>query len=314
LTTHEALAVPVPAALVARTSEAAALFAAQHILPAGLISGRVMALAEASIRTMAAVKLKVVSIIGLVVVCGALVFGTVYEQVADAPFLACGCPDKIGSTKDGVTRDNETAQKPQSLSLSVDLPNMRPTVAEFNEGQFKVVVTITDCGRDNVVVWPYFSIKILDAKGEPVPPSRQSSRYMRSNERSVLEEMDFVNLRPGQAYGVEVNFRVGMNDPQVITSYQLPGKGEYTLQFNYHFDREAIKQQFGVGCKNLDDPDRPWNRAVDFAKKVEVKIDVAADEIVETPQARNPCPPMRPAVDCPCCEIISELPPSRGTV
>jgi RNA polymerase sigma factor (sigma-70 family) len=299
----EALAIPVPLALRANTAQAALLFAARQVPPAGLTSGRVVALAEAALKSLLGSKIRV--FVGLVLLAGLLSGAT-----------TLWLPREVASSGSAAVQPEtgrlvEAPQQTTPVTLAVEVPKNRPTVGEFNDGQYQVTVQLKNVSDKEAVVWAYFTVKLLDAGGKAVNPVLRQGKYgSRSAERSILEEMDFVTLKAGQTHHVQVQFQqMGASDPESITSYQLPGQGEYIVEVNYQYGRAAAKKRFGEGAKDIDGSDRPWNRAVEFEKKVEVRIEVVADENEKTPQVRNRCPPERQPSAPPVCEIAETMRP-----
>jgi RNA polymerase sigma factor (sigma-70 family) len=321
LAAGEGLAMTVPAALGASTWKAAALFAGRQILPARLISARVIALAETALKSIAKAPLKILVVLALTV--GLVGGATVFWTQSGTPGTSAGgvqpsqalCGSESVCPAGNLAQANSSIKQAERITLVVDLPQGQPTVSQVNDGQYKVTVQMKNTGGQDAVVWPYFSVEVLDAKGEAVPPARVVAKYSpRLREKAILEEMDFITLKPGQAHGVEVNFNLSAHDPETLTGYQLPGKGEYTLHVHYLFDQAEIKKRFGDGCKDLDNPSRPWNRAVQLEKQVEVRIQVAADDNEDPPQARNPCPPPRRPAGNPLFDIFAELQSEPGFV
>jgi RNA polymerase sigma factor (sigma-70 family) len=292
----EALALPVPATLGANTSHAATLFAARQVLPAGLITGRVLALAEATLKTLLSAKCKLLVLALIVAVGGAAALlwahsgGSTSDPSTQAP--AQHEPAQVS----GVPKAKLASCQSEPLQLSVQVPKDQPTLSQFNGGQYQVTVHLKNMTDKDAVVWPYLMVKVRDGEGNTIPPSQRQGKYgARSGERSILEEMDFVTVKPGKAHVVQVQFgNSATHDPEAIVGYQLPGEGEYILEVNYQFNRAGIKKRFGAGARDVDHADKAWNRAVEFEKKVEVLIRVMADND-ETP-ALNRCPPSRQAI------------------
>jgi RNA polymerase sigma factor (sigma-70 family) len=274
----EALALPVPVALSANTSHAAALFAARQMLPAGLTTGRVVALAEAALKTLHASRLKI--LVGTALLVGAVSAATLIGARRSES------PEAVVAQTGGQAQLQTVRQRSlPTMSLSVEVPPEKPTLSEFNSGQYKVTVHLHNISDHDAVVWPYLTVKVLDAEGNAIPPAEHLA-----HNGLHLEQMDFVTLKPGKVHKVEVQFgRLAKHDPEGISAYELSERGEYILEVNYQFDREAVKKRFGEGSPGLDHPDQPWNRAVQFQKRAEVHIQLLPDESDET--ARNRCPP-----------------------
>jgi hypothetical protein len=50
--------------------------------------------------------------------------------------------------------------------------------------------------------------------------------------------------------------------------------GKYQLVFTYELDRKAYKALCNSGCKHHDDPDRPWNKAVEMKRTIKAVLKV----------------------------------------
>jgi len=286
----EALALPVPSVLRSTTLRAATLYGLNQTQAAGVASTRGVGLAENLMRTMFRAKLKLAVfgvLLGAVLALGSLV---VVQQVTI----------ERTSVEDSMVVDsvqNFTApvpvMAPEPLKLAIELPPGQTTVRDVNDGNYNIVVKLENASSSTATVWPYLSIELLDAEGNNVAPSKAIGRHgLRSGDKSILEGMEFAKLKPGEAYRFDVNLADYQRDPEMLYGWQLLGQGEYTLQVHYKFDRASVKERFGEGSKVLAQADQPWNRAVAFDKKAEIKIPVAANAN-ELPQARNRDYPIR---------------------
>ena len=62
------------------------------------------------------------------------------------------------------------------LKLTVTPVKDPPTLEQVNRGTFKVELVIENVGKETVVVWPYISAELLDAKGQAVETSMSIGR------------------------------------------------------------------------------------------------------------------------------------------
>jgi hypothetical protein len=163
------------------------------------------------------------------------------------------------------------------LTITVVVPKKPPTLGEVNDGTFKAHVKLENTSKESLVLWPFLSAKLLDSRGKPVRPSLYLGRWGLRQSDSVLEDIPFITLKPGQTHNLEVGIASYILDPMAITGWQLPSKGEYKLELRYEYDRAKAKKAFGDGCRDIDNPKRPWNHALPISRKIEIKLQVAED-------------------------------------
>jgi hypothetical protein len=176
--------------------------------------------------------------------------------------------------RDGKSGD---AKKPADpVKITVELPKDAPTLDQVNQGKYKVAVQLKNTGKKDLVLYPYLGVEVQDAKGKAVPRSRFIGRWGLLTTNSIVEGIPFVFLKPGKTHKIEIGLPFYLYDENAITGWKLPAKGQYKLVLRYRFDRADIKQKFGRGCKDLDNKTKPWNRALEINKKVEVKLKVGA--------------------------------------
>jgi hypothetical protein len=55
-----------------------------------------------------------------------------------------------------------------------------------------------------------------------------------------------------------------MHDEKCIEGWEVPEPGTYTIEFTYRFDRAAAKKGCDPAWQAIDDPQQPWNRALEM--------------------------------------------------
>jgi hypothetical protein len=169
---------------------------------------------------------------------------------------------------------NKVLEPKPPVNITASLTEASPTLRQVNRGTFEVALTIENTDNGDLVLWPFLAVQVLDAKGRPVARSQNIGRWGDRNAPSVLEEIPFVELQPGKALEIQVQLHRYLHDAEAITGWQLPGSGNYQLVLRYKYDRTTTKKKYGAGCKMINDPDRPWNRAVEVDKTTKVKLAV----------------------------------------
>jgi hypothetical protein len=172
----------------------------------------------------------------------------------------------------------EPQKKPAApLIVTVSFSKKQPTLTEVNDGDFKVTVTLENKTKKDITIWPYLTVRLLDAKGKDVEDALALGRWGLIQTDSVIESVPFASLKAGKKYQLRFGLNSQMYDPDIIRGWKLPSAGEYKLVIHYRYNRADAKKKYGQGASNLDKTDKPWNKAVEFEKKVEVKLTVKED-------------------------------------
>jgi len=168
----------------------------------------------------------------------------------------------------------ESDKVPKNLKITINTPKDPPTLAEVNSGRYAITLTIENTGKEDVVLWPYLSVEVMDSKGKPVERSRFIGRWGLLSTPSIIEAVPFVNLGAGKTRKIEVKLNAHQWDADAITGWRLPAAGDYVVVLHYHYDRAAAKKSYGKGCDDIDKKNAQWNRALEVDKKAEVKLTV----------------------------------------
>ncbi|MHC4940308.1 MAG: DUF4232 domain-containing protein [Planctomycetota bacterium] len=143
-------------------------------------------------------------------------------------------------------------KEPHGLGFFVGLPKMRLTV----ETDIQFTVTVTNKSDKTVVLYPYLSIRLLDADGKEVKRSQKIGRGGLRRADHPLEGVKFVVLKPGEKWRIQESLKRYMHDPKWITGWKNPGPGDFTLEFTYAFDKKQLA--------GLKDKKHPAHKALAF--------------------------------------------------
>ncbi len=155
-------------------------------------------------------------------------------------------------------------REPHGLLFQAGLPKMRLTLGLVNSASFKYALTVRNRSDKTVVLWPFFRLRVLDADGREVGPTSRIGRFGARRSKNLLAGIRFKTLEPGKSWSFQESLARYMHDPDWITGWKLPKAGTYTLEFTYEYDRAVQKKRCDPKWELLDDPDQPWNRALEF--------------------------------------------------
>jgi len=175
---------------------------------------------------------------------------------------------------DAIVKEIEAAE-PKGLRFGAGVPRMRLSVAHVNGDGMKLSVDVVNRGTETVVLWPYLSLRILDAKGQEVKRSLHIGRWGRGRSKRWLEDVAWVELAPGAKWGFETPLSRYMHDDTWIEGWEVKEPGTYTIEITYRFDRTAWKKTCDPEWDALDDPRKPWNRALEVTHAFTAEMTVA---------------------------------------
>lgn len=170
--------------------------------------------------------------------------------------------------------DEQQNNSDSPLQISIHPSHKDPTRRQVNSGRFTVKVKITNNSDQPVTVWPCLAVQVFDADDKPVKKSMNIGASGVRFADSQLEGFKYRELAPGKSYEIVVKLDQYTYDADFVSGWKITRPGKYRIAMKYEFDREAAKKKYGKGCKVLDEPDRPWNRAIEFSKSAEVVLDV----------------------------------------
>lgn len=158
------------------------------------------------------------------------------------------------------------------LEVTVTTPAAELTLREANQGDIGLQLQLKNNGSKKVILWPYLSVEIVDARGKAAPRSMNLGRFGFRATPSLLEGIPFVSLAPGQTHEIEINLNEYRFDPKVITGWRFPKHGRYDITLIYEYDRSLAVVDYGKGCRDLDRADAPWNLAVETRERRRVTL------------------------------------------
>lgn len=168
------------------------------------------------------------------------------------------------------------AREPHGLLFRAGVPRMRLTLAHVNGDAMEVSIDVANRGTETVVLWPYLSLRLLDAKGEPVGRNYHVGRWGRGRSKQWIADLEYVKLAPGEKWGFTTPLSRYVRDEAWIEGWEVPEPGTYTIEVTYRFDRAAAKKTCDPAWEKLDDPEQPWNRALEMTHVFTAEMTVAA--------------------------------------
>jgi hypothetical protein len=164
----------------------------------------------------------------------------------------------------------------QTVEFSLGLPKMRLTVGLVNSDLFKVAVRVRNRSGQEMLLWPYFTLAVLDAQGRPLKPTQRIGRWGRRKGDCLLAEIPFAKVAADKHWGFSflTGIRRYAHDPDFLTGFQVPGPGTYTLRLTYDYDRTTARKRCPKHAEHADDATRPWNRALELKHAFSVRMDV----------------------------------------
>ena len=148
------------------------------------------------------------------------------------------------------------------------------SIAEVSR-EFKFAISVKNRGADTMVLYPYLSMRVLDAKGEPVKYSRHLGRGGLRRSANALENVKFVTLKPGESWSFKDCVAQYMHDSKWINGWRIADTGTYTLEFTYKFDRVGEKAKCDPKWERLHDANEPWNRTMAIEHKFSQQLVVS---------------------------------------
>ena len=173
---------------------------------------------------------------------------------------------------EGIVKEIE-AREPKGLRFHAGVPKMRLTLDHVNGDGMKLSIGVTNRGREAVVLWPYFSMRILDANGRMVGRKLHIGRWGLGRPERWLEDVAYVKLAPGEQWGFTTPLSRYMHDDTWVEGWEVREPGTYTIEVTYRFDRAAAKKR--STWDGVDDPEKPWNRALEMTHVFTAEMTVA---------------------------------------
>lgn len=188
--------------------------------------------------------------------------------------LAFGCLANSTLFAQGI--DSYSAKKPAASNKSLKMTAVTPmsplTVRSVNSEEFLISVFIKNVTTKPVVIYPHMTVELFDSDDQVVKKTLAIGRNGFRISNSALEGIHFVTLAKGESHEIKVNLKRYNNDPVFISGWKIRRPGKYQVKLHYKFDRKQVKKDFGRGCLKIEDPDQPWNKAIEMDQKQFVKL------------------------------------------
>lgn len=169
---------------------------------------------------------------------------------------------------------NRTDDNEKSIKITTHISESPLSVQSVNSDDFAIVVKLHNTTKKEVVVSPFLSVELLDADGRPVQKSKNIGRNGFRMTDSALEGISFVSIAAGKTHEIKVNLKHYKYDPLKITGWRINEAGDYQLKMRFQFDRKHAKKTLGKGCLTIDEPQQPWNQALEVDESFKVKFKV----------------------------------------
>jgi hypothetical protein len=171
--------------------------------------------------------------------------------------------------------ESRAASRPASGDVRFELlaPGAESRPAESRAAPPVAVIRITNAGAAPVVLWPFVSIEVLDARGQVVKPTSFRGRFGRRKQSCFLEAVQFATLEPGKSIERPVTLNPYMHDPQAIVGWKL-APAAYTLRARYAYSRSEFVARCKLDCEFHADATKPWNMAVEVEREASLQIAV----------------------------------------
>jgi hypothetical protein len=169
---------------------------------------------------------------------------------------------------------NRTDDNEKSIKITTHISKAPLNIRSVNSSDFAVVVRLENKTKKDIVLYPFLSVELFDADGKPIKMSTKIGRYGLRFTDSILEGISFVSIAPGKKHEITINLKKYMKDPSVIAGWRISKPGVYQMKMRYNFDRKLAKSKLGKGCKSIDSPEQPWNKALEIDEKIQVKLKV----------------------------------------
>ncbi len=190
--------------------------------------------------------------------------------------------DRLKNCKDDALRQRlqklVTAIKksePHGLQIRIGVPKLRFDAARIASTKPGLLITIRNKSAKPVTLWPYASLRLLDAQGQVVKPRRQGRWGLRVK-RCYLLDVEYVTLAPGELWRKPFSLARYLLDLDSLLSWKDVPPGRYTLEVRYHFDRAKAKKRVRIPLPDIDAAKHPWNHALEIDHVVTAELTVAA--------------------------------------
>jgi len=171
----------------------------------------------------------------------------------------------------GASKSVAPTPTPSATSGGLGFAFVPPSPAPGLGDDLEVVVRVSNASDQELVLFPFFELEVLDAKGQEVDTTQNMGRWGMRPEGCFLEADSFLVVPPRESHDLRqpLNFYMTVGS---ATGWKLKSAGEYRLRFRYAFDRAAYRKLCSDGCSGHDDPTKVWNRAFEGKLEFEGKL------------------------------------------
>ena len=177
---------------------------------------------------------------------------------------------RLQSLVDKIDRDGFL----KKIKIEVELPKEAPTLKQVRGGNWQFTIKVSNENSEELVLWPYLSLVVLDKDGKEVRRSTNIGRWGMREKECFLECVPFLVLKSKAAETAQEGIASYMHEADAITGWKLPEAGDYTLRFTTSFKRDAFKARCKKCRTDHDGKDQPWNRALELERTFDVKLTV----------------------------------------
>ncbi len=161
----------------------------------------------------------------------------------------------------------------KKIKIEIELPKEAPTLKQV-QGAFQFTVKITNDNNEDVVLWPYLSLKVTDKEGKEPKRTRWLGRWGDREKQCFLECVPFWTIKSHATMELKDGITAFQHDPQAIAGWRIDAAGDYTIALTTSFKRADFKAR----CKKCEndhgDAKWSWNKAVELERTVEAKLTV----------------------------------------
>ena len=161
----------------------------------------------------------------------------------------------------------------KKIKIEIELPKEQPSL-KLVRGAFQFSVKITNDNNEEVVLWPYLSLKITDKDGKEPERTRWMGRWGEREKQCFLECVPFWTIKSHATMEFKDGIASYVHDFQAIAGWKIAAAGDYTLSLTASFKRAEFKAHCKKCGNDHDDAKWAWNKAVELERTVEAKLTV----------------------------------------
>ena len=172
------------------------------------------------------------------------------------------------------------------IKITASAPTLRKVETDPDSTCVTIKVQLKNEGKVEVVLSPWFNVKVADAANQPVKSDTFVGRGMFPEDFLQGVEKMFLTVGPGKSVELTVNLNDVSNELEV-RGWKFKQPGTYKIELEYLFERKKFNADYGkyIFAKTPADddealvrfqkPERLWNRAVEVKQSVTVEVKVS---------------------------------------